>query len=1638
MCARWTSEVEFPAPKQTTSEHTSLDQYNKQLYPKHRQSMSFINLHDRSQLAAQTPKFTGAQAGTPRNRNKTKNVNLLTQLFKLAHQRVSLDVDIAHQKINGFTELTLIPTSNQLRAIKLDARELTVKEVYVNGTKLVNFIHKDMLYINDPEKFDNCTDSRSVNIWDLYSEKFDIHQHHLLRKKLNYIFGEFEEDQFDPSDLVDLGNTEELLISLPNNFKFQAADANGGHTPASLIPTGLTPLLRNKNTHGDAYAPIQIGIEYELRNPNNGVNFACLGEDKKLWHAYTVNSEFNVSTSSWVPCIDNLWEKGTWSFELTVPRSTRDIDNFATDNENDKDSMDVDESSTTKEKETSEKVESDEEEDESEHFDLFVCTGDSANTKETPHPTDDSKKIVSWSIFNPISAHHVGWAVGPFESTELANLSNTVQQGAEDEEEIEKEELGSVVTLYYLPGQEDLARNTCIFVHEAMNFFSSEFGSYPFSTYGIIFVKGPSYPYNNFAGLTVLSDRLLYPQNVIEPMFTLTENILECIAGQWSGINIVPQTFNDLWNTKGIARFMSFHFLKDLMGNNEFRYNIKQKMEKIADTDVSKQPISLPYVRFPLSESDLSFVRLKASVVLLILDRRMTKTDKLFGLARVLPKIFLQAMSGDLQNGSLSTQHFQSVCEKVNRNRLDKFFKQWVFGVGTPVFNITQRFNKKRSLIEVVIRQTQVQQHRSIRPNTDTFMEESMMYLHDQELPPSLNTFTGPMTIRVHEADGTPYEHIVDIKDSLVKFDVQYNTKARRLRKNKEENVEANPVFSKLGDILRKERDIKEWGFEEWPKRDEDLVDPYEWIRVDTDCEWIAKFNVRQPDYMFCSQLQQDRDVEAQCDAARYFGEQEKPNKIICTSLTRTLMDRRYHYGVRIAAAQALANLSRKQNSYFGMLYLLKAFRRLFCFENSFIPTGNSFEVFGKYFLQKALPLILAQIRDDDGNTLPDIKEILLNFVKYNDNSNNEFQDGYYMRDLLSALTDAVIPINEKRKLIDFHLEKEEKLGYKSNDEEFVNEVIEEIDRLRKIEEWVPSYHNMVYASCIRQKTKMARNNLCEYSFEDLIKFTTPNNAEEIRLAAFEGLLLLGGLKVWEILRYFLYSLCLDNTTRHFRIKMVEALQRTICEAAVHGIPSVIDDPEFDSLNKLFNANKSYLNPNNMIVVEESQNTEVSSRRDALARASIEGTVILLRRDYGIGKGLKKALWKLIHSSLLGLRERRVLFGLCEILYFEKDAYSIDIPVPFVPLEELKKKIVARNLGEGSVVIKREGRFTIQLSTKILLTDTKKEKPERTRPSLERHNRRSTTSFDQEVPAAEPKLKLKLGRLESKVEPSVTEVEPAKIVTRDAKNNMNIKMRFSRRSLTEITTSRRRRKNVLLSDTFVTIKFFRPDNLDMFRSPGGFKKAVENLVPDASPTKKDETTTGSDQTSNEQGSVATEEGKDVRRYVKIRSGRVTLSETPFDESRTGNSNGMNNNGEQEASNNGHDANGQNTKESDSGQAVKRESPSPKIQTHSDLVVPAGPSGVASREGLTEPRELFSKTASPVDGEHQGPKRKKAKIYIHDGSKSHSRTGSSASNSAEPEVKQEASEKVDENQNKEDKQEEAPKPKPKLSLKLTLK
>jgi transcription initiation factor TFIID subunit 2 len=255
-------------------------------------------------------------------------------------------------------------------------------------------------------------------------------------------------------------------------------------------------------------------------------------------------------------------------------------------------------------------------------------------------------------------------------------------------------------------------------------------------------------------------------------------------------------------------------------------------------------------------------------------------------MSRIISRLFLNARMGEIPNGAVTSSLFQRTCERLGHAKLDIFFNQWVYGAGCPRFQATQRFNKKKLVVEMMIKQVQSDQPSVRDLEKNDFMRDVKEEIRNVYAGVIQPVFTGSMTIRIHEADGTPYEHIVEIKEGVTKFDIPYNTKYKRLKRNKRQKERAAAVIGSdgnpeaqedvllycLGDVLQSEEEIQQWRLADWSKEDEERMgqESYEWIRMDADFEWICKLSLVMPGYMYLSQLQQDRDVIAQLEVRRH------------------------------------------------------------------------------------------------------------------------------------------------------------------------------------------------------------------------------------------------------------------------------------------------------------------------------------------------------------------------------------------------------------------------------------------------------------------------------------------------------------------------------------------------------------------------------------------------------------------------------------------------------------------------------------------------------------------------------------------------------------------------------------------------
>jgi transcription initiation factor TFIID subunit 2 len=321
--------------------------------------------------------------------------------------------------------------------------------------------------------------------------------------------------------------------------------------------------------------------------------------------------------------------------------------------------------------------------------------------------------------------------------------------------------------------------------------------------------------------------------------------LVHALASQWVGVNVIPKEARDMWAITGVSGFMRDTFMRKLAGNNEYRYQQKLASEQVFEQDVERYSIHQLGAQLDIDPSEYDFMALKSAVVLFILDRRLTKASGAAGVGRIITRLLLNAKTGDLQNGELSTDWFHRLCEKLGHTKLDAFFRQWVYGAGCPLFKVNQRFNKKKLVVEMNIYQTQ--RERKIKP----------------ELQPS--NFMREAKEQVSE-------------------EIPYNTKYKRLKRSKRAKeramatngtdfggeAENDVLLYCLGDVLQSEDEVKDWRLVDWGKEEEDRMgqESYEWIRMDADFEWIGKIDLIMPIYMYVSQLQQDRDVVAQYEVS--------------------------------------------------------------------------------------------------------------------------------------------------------------------------------------------------------------------------------------------------------------------------------------------------------------------------------------------------------------------------------------------------------------------------------------------------------------------------------------------------------------------------------------------------------------------------------------------------------------------------------------------------------------------------------------------------------------------------------------------------------------------------------------------------
>ncbi|KZT72927.1 hypothetical protein DAEQUDRAFT_685309 [Daedalea quercina L-15889] len=1125
--------------------------------------------------------------------------------FTISHQKVVLEIDFSGS-LWGYTELTVVPESKDLKTLHLHSRQCTIHSVTV-ASHPADFVYHDPL--------------ANLNI----SNAQDVHLHPELKRKVYSAIAE--------------GDEGELSIAIPKEVSLR--QSGHGHAAAGIMSEAATPEpqtpgpLSQPTLPVPEFSPITVNIAYSVRSPSDGLEFVFPTDTHpyRVPHVYTTPSCPDAARC-WVPCIDNLWEKCTWEFEFVVPRYLEQREDTPVD---------------------------DEEPLEGESPTVVVCSGELV--EQVAHPYSSNKTIFLFTQSTLTSVQHIAFAAGPFHVHPIpADLS-----AAEDASGTTQ----PLMHAFCLPGHEGLLTNSVSFMRSAMSFYSTEFGSYPFGSHKLVFVDEMPTQRFDSATLSLVTVDLLHGEDAIDQVLETRHCLGHALAYQWMGINIQQKTWSDTWLVNGLGLYIAGLFTRKLLGNNEYRFKLKKDMERVLQLDNgSMPPICQPQQLDPPDSVALPFINLKAPLVLHILDRRLGKSGTSLGLSRVLPKVFLSAISGEMPNNLISTHSFLRTCRKVSGIDPRSFAEQWIYGSGCPTFGFSASFNRKKMAVEISMRQDAP----AFKVHENNEVGKALM----KPVP----FFEGQMTIRIHEADGTPYEHVLDIRTPYKRYEVPFNTKYKRVRRNTkrylarqaaaqaaaEGDAEAAAAMDMVDmgfglEIWENEKERENWKVADWTEEDEQNMagQTYEWIRIDADFEWIAAVAFDQKDYMWVSQLQRDRDVVAQYEAIQVLS--KTPNPIISSMFTKTVLVSNYYYRIRCEAAQGLVSCAIQRMEWLGLFHLFKLFLR-YCydpedpkpdlFSHTYVPRPNDFSDFAEYFVRKSLIRAVSRVRFENGKTPPIVRQFLVDQLRYNDNTSNPYSDALYICTVVSALACATISSvpPERGEFI----ATESQPVQDAQDADLLKQALAEVDRYRSMDRLIPTYHNVVTVAVIEFHLMLSVANLIPHDPRTFFPLTREGNYTQVRMAAFDYLF----LTKWytpKVMRYILAVMANDPS---------RVIRRHVAQNACLSLALLVSMGEV----------KTSKETESVLIEEDGNGTEKAKENK---KSDMDLMIKAFRKDRELGKSevIRESLMPIAIAPETDHEVRWCLLKLADLLIrgAEEAPPKVTIHLPPTPVAEVAPPI---------------------------------------------------------------------------------------------------------------------------------------------------------------------------------------------------------------------------------------------------------------------------------------------------------------------------------------------------------------------------
>ena len=365
-----------------------------------------------------------------------------------------------------------------------------------------------------------------------------------------------------------------------------------------------------------------------------------------------------------------------------------------------------------------------------------VSNGKLMETKDN----GDSTRTFYWKLDTPHANYLTSIVVGEY--TEVKN----------------GDYLGIPIVAYGYPSETKEVAETTKRVPIMVKFFSEKTGiKYPYPKYAQTMVEDFGGGMENISATTQIAEMIHDSREMLdEDSDSLQSHEL---AHQWFGNYVTTREWSDIWLNESFATYFQALWHEESKGKNFFLYSdIRNNQQEYLNTwyQGNRRPIVTRYYANKDAMFD-NYAYPRGAAVLHMLHKHLGDEN------------WWKAINHYLvsnANQPVSTEEFRIAVEEATGQSMDWFFDQWLYKMGHPIFEVTQKYNEASKQLTLSIKQTQ-----QIDPNNEFPQVRFFQTFVDVEIGTPTGTRVERVWLKPQEEN--IFSFTTDSKPNLVNFDYE-------------------------------------------------------------------------------------------------------------------------------------------------------------------------------------------------------------------------------------------------------------------------------------------------------------------------------------------------------------------------------------------------------------------------------------------------------------------------------------------------------------------------------------------------------------------------------------------------------------------------------------------------------------------------------------------------------------------------------------------------------------------------------------------------------------------------------------------------------------------------------------------------